>query len=519
MGEPKREPKHESMGGMSMGSRGITRPMAEHQPMHQQAGGGHGMEHGEPWSETRYRMLHRHHRQTLWIYWSIVMLGTWMMLAPFSFGYMNPALWVDPSGGRGAWWSSATHTGLRASLMTWSDLASGVLLVVFGWRSLRPGRAVSLWLAAALGAWISAAPVLFWAPLAAAYVNGTLVGMLVLALTILVPGMPHMILYMKMGGDLPAGWSYNPSSWPQRWIMIALGFVGLLVSRYLAMFQLGYIDDVWDPFFGPSTRNVLNSNMSRALPVSDAGLGALAYTFEFLMGFMGASSRWRTMPWMVTFFGILVIPLGLVHVFLVISQPVMVGQWCTFCLLAAAIMLPMIPLEADEVIAMGQHVKQAMRRGEGFWSVFWMGGSPAESGMDERSPELAMLPETPGAVVRASLWGMTMPWTLAVSALLGAALMAVPGALGVVKPAATLFHLGGALVVVVSVIAMGEPLRMGRYLNVPLGLALAVGPWVLGGAGLVAALAGLAGGAVAVALAFPRGTVRERFGTWDRLIR
>jgi hypothetical protein len=27
------------------------------------------------------------------------------------------------------------------------------------------------------------------------------------------------------------------------------------------------------------------------------------------MGLMGSPARWRTMPWMVTFFGILVIPL------------------------------------------------------------------------------------------------------------------------------------------------------------------------------------------------------------------
>lgn len=60
---------------------------------------------------------------------------------------------------------------------------------------------------------------------------------------------------------------------------------------------------------------------------------------------MGSPTHWRTMPWMVTFFGILVIPLGLVHILLVISQPVIVGEWCTLCLLAAAIMLPMIPLK------------------------------------------------------------------------------------------------------------------------------------------------------------------------------
>src|SRR5690606_2522587 len=145
-----------------------------------------------------------------------------------------------------------------------------------------------------------------------------------------------------------------------------------------------------------STRKVLDSKMSHSLPISDAGLGALAYTFEFLMGFMGSPSRWRTMPWMVTQFGILVIPLGLVHIVLVISQPVVVGEWCTFCLIAAAIMLPMIPLEFDEVIAMVQHMVHAKKQGVSLWSAFWKGGPPEEdSTKDDRSPELIELPRRP----------------------------------------------------------------------------------------------------------------------------
>lgn len=509
----------ERQGGMSMGSRGVTRPMAEHalNQHHQKNHGDDG--HGEPYSEARYQMLHMHHRQTLWIYWGLILLGFWMVFAPFNFGYLNEALWVNPSGGRGVWGSSEMHIALRAWLMTWSDVASGVLLIFLGWRSLRPDRPISLWLAAGIGAWLSAAPVLFWAPVAGAYVNNTLVGMLVIALAILIPGMPNMILYMKMGGATPPGWSYNPSSWPQRWIMIVLAFAGLLASRYLAMFQMGYIGEIRDPFFGESTQHVLNSNMSHALPISDASLGALAYTFEFLMGFMGGPARWRTMPWMVTFFGILVIPLGLVHIVLVISQPVVVGEWCTFCLLAAAIMLPMIPLEVDEVVAMAQHVRQAKKRGEGLWSVFWKGGNPGDSRVDERTPELMKLPENPAAVVKSSVWGMSVPWTLAISTAIGIAMMTVPDTLGIEKPVSTIFHLCGSLVVVVSVITLGEPLRLGRYVNVLLGVILALGPWFVDGVGLAAQLAGLFAGVTVIALALPCGPVHEDFGTWDKLVR
>ena len=82
----------------------------------------------------------------------------------------------------------------------------------------------------------------------------------------------------------------------------------------MAAYQLGYTTTVWEPFFTPGTAAILTSDVSKAFPISDAGLGAVAYLIEALMGFMGDKHRWRTMPWMVTFFGILVVPLGLVSI-------------------------------------------------------------------------------------------------------------------------------------------------------------------------------------------------------------
>jgi len=128
--------------------------------------------------EDRLSMLHRHHKQTLWIYWTLILLGFWTMLAPVTFGYMNEDLWVDPSGGRGVWFSQQTFTELRAWLMTWSDVAAGLLLVVFGWRSLVPNRPKSLWTCCGVGIWLTFAPVLFWAPTAASYVSDTVIGWL-----------------------------------------------------------------------------------------------------------------------------------------------------------------------------------------------------------------------------------------------------------------------------------------------------------------------------------------------------
>jgi hypothetical protein len=177
-------------------------------------------------------------------------------------------------------------------------------------------------------------------------------------------------------------------------------------------------------------------------------------------------------------------------------------------------------LGVDEVVAMGQHLVRAKRKGVRLWDAFWKGGPPSdEADEDERSPALIELATRPGAVLAASVWGMSVPWTLAASAVLGGLSMAVPDVFGVAKPAAAVFHLGGALALVVAVVCMGEPLRLGRYLNVLLGLGLAVLPWVLGGAGTVPAVLGTVAGGLIALFALPRGVVRERYGGWDRWIR
>jgi hypothetical protein len=466
-----------------------------------------------------------HHRQNLWIPWTVVLLGVWLVTAPFTFGYLTEANWVRPSGGRGAWFSDDTHDALRAQLMTWSDVASGVMLIVLGWRMLRPGRPASWWLACSIGVWLVFAPVLFWSPTAVGFFNDSTVGLLLIALTILVPGMPAMATYMQMGPPQPPGWSYNPSSWSQRSILIALGFLGLVVSRYLAAFQLGYVSTVWDPFFGfdGGTRPVLNSEMSHMWPISDAALGTVAYSFEFLMGYMGGPSRWRTMPWMVTIFGILVIPLGLTHVALVMSQPVVVHEWCTMCLVAAAVMLPMIPLEVDEVVAMLQHVRDARRRGDrggSLWQIFWKGGSGEDSIPDRRSPDFAEFPERPLGILRASVWGFSVPLTLALLAVVGIALLAAPSILGepITSGAADIAHLGGAAVLVIAVVSMGEVVRLMRWLAVVAGLVLTVSILLVDSSGATTTFVGAAGLA-SVALAVPRGRVTEHYADWDRFVR
>ena len=347
---------------------------------------------GEGEQHDPARMIRRTRRPWLWTNFLNIALGIWLMTSPFTFGYLNPDLAGD-SILRVTAARDLPPVVARGLAMTWSDLISGALIVLLSALALVPRPRldfVGRWGTAMVGAWLGFAPLILWFPSPAAFVTDTVIGALVIAFSILVPmmpGMAHHMVMMKPGPEVPPGWSYNPSSWLQRAPIIALGFVGWLISRYLAVYQLGYIDSAWDPIFGQSTMTILDSDVSRAWPISDAGFGAYAYTFEVLMGFMGGTSRWRTMPWMVTFFGILVVPLGIVSITLVILQPVAVGTWCTLCLITALAMLFMIPLTVDEVVAMIRFLVRSRREGKSLWRTFWVGGTlEDEVNEDQRTP-------------------------------------------------------------------------------------------------------------------------------------
>ncbi|MGC1272239.1 MAG: hypothetical protein WBC44_00925 [Planctomycetaceae bacterium] len=114
---------------------------------------------------------------------------------------------------------------------------------------------------------------------------------------------------------------------------------------------------------------------------------------------------------------------------------------------------------------------------------------------------------------------MSFPWTLVASAALGVWLMFAPTVFGTDKPAANVGHLGGAWIVTVSVISMGEVLRLGRWLNVLLGLGVAVLPWLLDGATTTGSINATAAGVLIVALAIPRGPKTETYGLWDKYVR
>jgi nucleoside-diphosphate-sugar epimerase/uncharacterized membrane protein len=463
---------------------------------------------------------HGGHADTLWAHGLNLLLGAWLVASPFAFGTFE----ATPFGAAVQQVTLDRHLAdpaWRNLMLGRSDVAAGLLVMLFSALSLSPRLSWAQWCNAALGTWLLFAPLVFWSPGAATYANDTFVGALVIAFAVLVPMMPGMAISgMLDPSDRPPGWTYSPSSWLQRLPVIALGAFGLLVSRALTAYQLGHVGGVWEPFFHGAhgldgTETVITSSVSRAWPIPDAGLGGVAYVFEVLMGAMGDGRRWRTMPWMVAMFGIVVVPLGIVSITFIVIQPIVIGTWCTLCLVTAAAMLAMIPLSVDELVAMGQYLAQARRRGAAFWPTFFRGGAQPDGQRDEA----AGFDAPPAEAARSAVRGVTLPGTLVASVLLGTALMLTRVLFGTVPPLADSDHLAGAMIVTVAVIALAEVARPLRLVNVAFGLWLLAAPWLVDGASRNARVVESVIGLAVVLLSLPRGgRSREHYGAWDRFV-
>lgn len=461
------------------------------------------------------------HFDMIWMHFLNMLLGLWLATSPFVFGTfgedMFSAAVMRVTEERGLW-----EPSLRNNLTAWSDVISGLLIMGFAALSLSPRFSWAQWANTAVGVWLLFAPLIFWTPSAAVYANDTFVGALVIAFAILVPMMPGMSHEGMMDpSDMPPGWTYSPSTYLQRLPIIALGAIGFVISRVLAAYQLGHVEGVWEPFFaGDAVRNgaefIITSDVSKAWPIADGGLGATTYMFEVLMGVMGGRARWRTMPWMVLLFGFVVVPLGVVSIYFIIIQPILIGTYCTLCLLAALAMLIMIPYSLDELVAMGQFLVQNTRRGRPFWRSFFMGDALPGSGKDEKRPGFDL---PPGELVSDAVRGVTVPWTLVASAVLGIWLMFSRLVFGSEPPMADSDHLVGALILTVAVIAMAEVARPLRFINIAFGLWLIAAPWVVLGADGAAVANSVVVGLVVIGLSLPRGArSAERYGGWDRYV-
>jgi Vitamin K epoxide reductase family len=159
---------------------------------------------------------------------------------------------------------------------------------------------------------------------------------------------------------IPPGWRENPTSAAKRARLAVLAFLGLLIASYLTLYQLHAYDTVWDPFF--DSRTVLDLTK----PVPDALAGVLAYATELVLLALGGRDRWRSLPWACLALGAVLTTGAVVSIALIIIQPTVAGDWCTLCLVSAALSLALFFLGIDEARAAWQEVARQRARGVGW---------------------------------------------------------------------------------------------------------------------------------------------------------
>lgn len=400
-------------------------------------------------------------------------LGVWLFANPLTFSYQN-------------------------NLLVYSDLFVGLLITLLAIGFFYTRKKKFAWSIAGLGIYLQLAPLVFWASTSLVYLNDTLIGSLAIVFGFHL-AMPEPSF--ENTNFCPEGWSFNPSSWSARILTTALALVCWFCSRYMASYQLGYISSVWDPFFLDGTRKVLESNVSHAFPISDAGLGAFGYTLEFLLGWQGDSKRWAKLPWLVCLFGFLVIPVSVITVVLIVLQPLVVGAWCSLCLATAFFMSIMILLTAPELVATLLLLKEAKRK-QSFWKTFWHG--------------MAIEQTTKTKVLKQS-FGITLPWNLLLLILLGVWLIVSASYINS-GFLINVHYVLGPLVIFFSLISCAEVFRVLRFLNLAFGAALLITLGFHHEISLFIIFHNLFLGGMIFFLSFPKGKVVEKYGIWQRLI-
>jgi|SRR5579862_511518 len=412
-----------------------------------------------------------------------IALGFWQMATPLTFFHLFCS---------------------ECGFFVTSDFLSGCVLVLLGIFLVRSFHPVcSGWLVGVVGVWLQFSPLILWAHSSLAYINDTMVGAIAIVFAFQFAKSDNV---KALSYDCPKGWSYNPSAWKHRIPTIGLAMLCWFFARYMASYQLGYISEILDPFFADGTLRVVTSNVSRAFPISDAGLGALFYSLEALLGWQGDERRWQTMPWVVFAYAFLVVPGGIISIIMIILQPVVAGAWCTWYLATALCMLLMIVLTAGELVASWQFVKESCQRGVSFSHVFWKGGNEVSDGRG-RQP-----------VKKRDAWGISIPWNLAVSAFAGLLLMILPSLLKLYDRLAVCDYVEGPIVLAIAVLSMAEVFRALRFCLAPLGAWLIIAPFVLTSPGPLTVLCHIIIGLFLVAQIWVKTVVKERYGACDSLI-
>ena len=125
--------------------------------------------------------LQKQHHKVIWVHFANLFLGFWLLTGHAVFGY-------------------------KSSVMANSDMVCGVLTILFSLLSLSYKKTwAPRWAVCLIGMWLQFAPLVFWAPDAIAYTSDTLIGVLLIVFSLLVPGIPGKL--ETTGPETPPGWS------------------------------------------------------------------------------------------------------------------------------------------------------------------------------------------------------------------------------------------------------------------------------------------------------------------------
>jgi len=228
--------------------------------------------------------------------------------------------------------------------------------------------------------------------------------------------------------------------------------------------------------------------------------------------------RWRTMPWLVVLFGLMIAPLGVTSIVFIIIQPIVIGTWSIVALAGAAAVLIQIPYSLDELIATLQFLRRRAKAGQNWVRILFVGDSD-EMPSGQAKPAIYDEFDAPASRVVKNMFGggVSLPWNLAICAAIGLFLLFTRVVFGVDGNLAHAHHVIGSLAMTVVSLSAAEVARALRYINVPLGLALMASPFVFAGS-TAAMVASVLLGACLVLLSSPRGSIKEKYGNWDRLI-
>jgi hypothetical protein len=184
-------------------------------------------------------------------------------------------------------------------------------------------------------------------------------------------------------------------------------------------------------------------------------------------------------------------------------------------LIIAACMLIMLALTVDEVVAVCQYLSRVHKEKKPFWRTFFMGSEYLDDSVDTRTPSFH---ESVRRNFKGMTWGVTIPWNLVLTALIGAWLLFANRYLGFKGILADITDVCGALLIVFSIISWAEVMRSLRLVNIIIAIGFALAASLLPGATSETIIHGISVGVIVTILSLFRGKIKEKYGSWDRHI-